>query len=276
MKCRFCFATFQDVRRTVLPKGHLNREDSIQVVRTLVGEAGFRKINFAGGEPFLCPWLPELVEVAKESGAATSVITNGSLLTEATLEAMPGLDWLALSIDSLNKHALLETGRAVGGHRTLAEQYLALCYLARSFGVKLKINTVVNATNYQEDMTSFIKAARPVRWKLLQMLAMENDADDLLINQEQFDTFVRVNQVIESSRLKIVPETSQQQVGSYAMVDPAGRFYDNVDGKYTYSSPILKVGVAAAMSAVRMNRAAFLQRGGSYDYAGSKIQSLAY
>ena len=48
MKCGFCFATFQDIHRRILPKGHLGREDSLIVVERLA-RAGFQKINFAGG-----------------------------------------------------------------------------------------------------------------------------------------------------------------------------------------------------------------------------------
>ena len=60
MRCKFCFATFQDIEPQFLPKGHLGREDCILVVESLSG-AGFQKINFAGGEPTLCPWLPDLI-----------------------------------------------------------------------------------------------------------------------------------------------------------------------------------------------------------------------
>ena len=35
MRCNFCFATFEDVKRTVLPKGHLPREAALEVVRLL-------------------------------------------------------------------------------------------------------------------------------------------------------------------------------------------------------------------------------------------------
>ena len=60
MRCEFCFATFQDIDTYILPKGHLGREGCLSVVESLV-DAGFKKINFAGGEPTLCPWLPELI-----------------------------------------------------------------------------------------------------------------------------------------------------------------------------------------------------------------------
>ena len=74
MKCKFCFATFQDLDPSVLPEGHLGREDCISVVEALA-HAGFQKINFAGGEPTLCPWLPDLIMLAKELGL-TKVFTS--------------------------------------------------------------------------------------------------------------------------------------------------------------------------------------------------------
>lgn len=66
MRCKFCFATFQDVKHSILPKGHLPKEQAIEVILQLA-EIGFEKITFAGGEPTLCPWLPELIATAKEA-----------------------------------------------------------------------------------------------------------------------------------------------------------------------------------------------------------------
>ena len=37
-----------------------------------------RKLTFAGGEPTLCPWLPELIAHAKSLGLVTMLVTNGS------------------------------------------------------------------------------------------------------------------------------------------------------------------------------------------------------
>jgi radical S-adenosyl methionine domain-containing protein 2 len=50
MRCKFCFATFQDVKHSILPKGHLSKEQAIEVVQHLT-DIGFEKITFAGGEP---------------------------------------------------------------------------------------------------------------------------------------------------------------------------------------------------------------------------------
>ena len=85
MRCHFCFATFQDVKKTVLPKGHLPKEQAIEVVVALA-QSGFQKITFAGGEPTLCPWLSDLITTAKKAGMTTMIVTNGTNLTDAFLE----------------------------------------------------------------------------------------------------------------------------------------------------------------------------------------------
>lgn len=106
MKCGFCFATFQDIDPHFLPKGHLGREDSLIVVEQLA-RAGFQKINFAGGEPTLCPWLPDLVTRTKEFGLSTAMVTNGSLLSSAWLGYRRRTPRLGCS-----EHRLSESGHA--------------------------------------------------------------------------------------------------------------------------------------------------------------------
>jgi radical S-adenosyl methionine domain-containing protein 2 len=54
--------------------------------------------------------------------------------------------------------------------------------------------------------------------------------------------------------------------GSYIMVDPAGRFFDNLKGQYTYSEPILEVGIDKAFSQVTRDYKKFIDRGGKYDW----------
>ena len=111
MSCKFCFATFQDFDRDILPKGHLAPEDCMAVVEALA-EAGFEKINFAGGEPTPCPWLPDLLRRARELALTTSVVTNGSCITREWLARTEGcLDWAAVSIDTLDPVKLQSLGR---------------------------------------------------------------------------------------------------------------------------------------------------------------------
>ena len=65
---------------------------------------------------------------------------------------------------------------------------------------------------------------------------------------------------------RIVPETNAQVRGSYVMVDPAGRFFDNAEGRHRYGLPILEVGVPAAIAQMSFNEERFLERGGLYSW----------
>jgi len=273
MHCRFCFATFHDARRNEVPDGHLAEEESVEVVRQL-GRFGFRKLNLAGGEPFLCPWIHRLVATANEEGMITSVVTNGSLVTPESLLAFNGtLDWFALSVDSIDPKTNKDIGRVVGRDAPMtADQYIALCSMARRLGSGVKVNTVVSSANYQEYMTDFINRANPYRWKIMQVLPVEDQqklrlVQDLFINDKQFEHFVGLNQPNLNWGIGVVIEKNEDMTGSYAMVDPAGRFFDNVDGRYRYGPRILDVGVAEAIRATRLYADRFEARGGNYNAA---------
>ena len=58
--------------------------------------------------------------------------------------------------------------------------------------------------------------------------------------------------------------TAQRNGSGFVMVDPAGRFFDNVVGAHSYSRPILDVGVEEALKDVSMDARKFLSRSGIY------------
>lgn len=274
MRCRFCFATFQDVKQTILPRGHLPRDQALAVVEQLAA-AGFEKITFAGGEPTLCPWLGELIEWAKGRLMTTMLVTNGSrLLTPGWLDTHGAqLDWVVLSIDSPNPRTHERLGRSVAGQagRALAvDHYLAIADELRRRNVRLKVNTVVTTENADEDMGDFLLALRPERWKVLQVLPIggQNDGkvESLLIDELAFRRYCVRHQRVADAGISIVPEGNEDMTGSYAMVDPAGRFFDNTAGQHHYSRPILDVGVAEAWRDIRFDAQRFEERGGVYDW----------
>ena len=270
MRCKFCFATFQDVKKDILPKGHLPRAESLRLVEVLAA-FGFEKITFAGGEPTLCRWLPDLIRAAKSGGMTTCVVTNGSHLSDNWLDANRGhLDWLALSIDSLSEETNVEAGRAIAGRRPLpASCYRALTESIQDRGYKLKINTVVSKFNYREDLNEFMLTVNPDRWKILQALKVEGQNDQhfsaFYVSHEAFSQFIsRHRESIQA--LDAVVESNEAIKGSYLMIDPAGRFFDNVGDGHFYSSPILERGIDSALEQVRPDMGKFLERGGRYDW----------
>lgn len=274
MRCKFCFATFQDVKHSILPKGHLPKEQAIEIVLQLA-DIGFEKITFAGGEPTLCPWLPELIRTAKNAGMTTMIVTNGSKLTDEFLLANKShLDWIAVSIDSIIPETNIEIGRAIIGKTPLTVSYYKhLMNRIKDFGYGLKINTVVTNKNYTENLSEIIQYAEPKRWKIFQALPIQgqndNKIDSLQVTTEQFYHFIDTHKKMEAIT-NIIPETNNDMKGSYAMVDPAGRFYDNAMGKHNYSKPILEVGARIAIQQVNYDFNKFIERGGIYDWNNKK------
>ena len=274
MRCKFCFATFQDVKQSILPKGHLPKEQALEVVLQLA-DIGFEKITFAGGEPTLCPWLPDLIATAKGTGLTTMIVSNGSKLSDEFLAASKSnLDWIAVSIDSLNADTNIATGRAISGKTPLQlDYYTSLVDRIKQHGYGLKINTVISSKNYNENMSEFIRYAKPSRWKLFQVLPIvgQNDLNihDFKISNEQFQTFIDTHGDLQDITA-IIPESNTQMKGSYAMVDPAGRFYDNATGTHNYSRPILEIGSRLAIQQVNYDFSKFVSRGGIYDWTKPK------
>jgi radical S-adenosyl methionine domain-containing protein 2 len=256
--CVFCFATFRDV------EGQLPLDD----VRRVVGElrnAGVGKINFAGGEPTLYRGIGAVIEHAKTLGLTTSIVTNGARLVRLLEGHAGALDWVGLSADSSVESVQHGLGRGRGDHvaRTIAH-----ADLARRAGVRVKLNTVVTAATWREDMSAFVGRVAPERWKVFQVLPMrgQNDGrvEPLLITSEQFATFVGRHQPLAASGMAPIVEDNDAMRGSYAMIDPLGRFFGNATGEHVYSEPILEVGVAAALSQVGFSKEKFEERGGSY------------
>ena len=273
MRCSFCFATFEDVKKNVLPKGHLPKERAIEVVNKLA-EHGFSKITFAGGEPTLCPWLTDLIKVAKMKGLTTMIVTNGSKLDNDFLNRNKEyLDWITISIDSINPNTNLKSGRAISGNRPLyLNDYKNVIDRVKNFGYELKINTVVSKENYLENLSEIICYSKPKRWKIFQVLPIKGQNDDKVndftIGHEEFKIFMNNHKQI--SGIDIVSENNFDMKGSYVMVDPAGRFYDNNGEKYIYSESILKIGINQALEQVSYCEEKFQKRGGVYDWTIEK------
>lgn len=267
MKCKFCFATFQDVKQSILPQGHLDKEEAVKIVK-LLADFGFQKITFAGGEPTLCKWLSELIKTAKEAGMTTMIVSNGTLLNNEFLERNKNmLDWISISIDSLDEATNLKTGRAIAGKKTLLKKdYLKIVDNVLRFDYRLKINTVVNRNNFNENMNDFIQYANPERWKVLQALSIEGQNDEyignLAVSKEEFMLFVRRHK----GNKCLVVETDKQMVNSYVMIDPAGRFFSNETGKHRYSREISEIGIINAFNEMNYDFNKFENRNGLYDW----------
>jgi radical S-adenosyl methionine domain-containing protein 2 len=270
--CGFCYAGFPGIKQKFL------NLEVIQAILRQITKASKpqgckrRKVTFVGGEPLLFKGIFEAITYARSLGLATSLVTNGSLLNDDAIRRLgPILDWLTISIDSTDDTTNLQIGRAFRDKPQTEDEYLQKIKLAQSCGIRVKINTVVNQKNVDEDFNDFIKQARPTRWKILQASRVEEENGSCfsqwVITQEQFDAFVSLHSSLSSEGITVVPETQSDIRGSYAMVSPDGRFFDTLKGTYNYSRPILDVGIEEAFSEVNFSMESFKQRNGDYDFS---------
>lgn len=258
MKCKFCYATYDNIH--VIEQ--LPLIDACLILDKLQA-GGLKKITFAGGEPLLYKHLFGVVVYAKRIGLTTSIISNGSLMDVAWLEKFePYLDWIGLSIDSMNP----KTNEAIGRVAKDQALYNHLITEINRRDFKLKINTVVNAYNWNEYLMPLIERAQPARWKIFQTLRVkgQNDAhfDEIKCSQDQFDFFVARHQCPVA-----VPENNEVMGnGSYLLIDPTGRLFEDSTGEHTYSDPLQDHSLEHCLSQINLNRVTFLKRGGLYNW----------
>jgi radical S-adenosyl methionine domain-containing protein 2 len=229
-----------------------------------------RKINFAGGEPFLYPrHLGQLVKFCKNDLKleSVSIVTNGSLVKQAWIEQYGSwLDILAVSCDSFNEATNIKIGRGKGNHLECFKMLRELCDNA---GIKFKVNTVVNRFNLSEDMSGPMKEIGPFRWKAFQVLVVpgENDSEATIrdarrfvIADDEFKAWCKRHENVES----LVPEDNSLMRSSYLILDEHLRFLDHKRGSPGKS--ILQGSVKEAMEAVYWDEDGFHARGGIYDW----------
>ena len=230
-----------------------------------------KKLNFAGGEPFLYKkFLGTLLQYCKEvlKLDSISIVSNGSLIDEKFLRQYGKyIDILAVSCDSFHEQTNIEIGRGDGNN---VKKLFEIADWCKTYGIKFKLNTVVCKLNYDEDMVAIVKELDPFRWKCFQvlMVAGENDSEKTLrdvrkytISDEQYEIFCAKHKHLPC----FVPESNFLMAKSYLILDEYMRFLDR-DGREP-SPSILEVGVAEALRKVFWDEKSFVKRGGIYDWS---------
>ena len=262
MRCKYCFAKYGLKEKT------LSLQESLELIDQ-ISSAGCGKLTFVGGEPTLCPWLADMIKHAKSKGLTTMIVSNGTGLSDSFLYEMRGyLDWIGVSINSMNTNSLKNMGQQCEDIAIDANFYHQRVEKINSYGYKLKINTVVTAVNCNEDLSGFINFASPLRWKVLQVLPMFHSAKKFEIPAEKFTAFWQHHRSLVNTNISMVTENVDALIDSYVMIDPLGRFIGNSDGtKYTYSGPILDIGINQAFKQVTVSDEKMHQRGAVYNWS---------
>ena len=271
--CGFCFHTAKS--------SHVESLENSKSIILQLRMRGARKINFAGGEPFLPQYkdlLGEMVKYAKEIGyESVSIISNGYYVSREFFEKYaPFLDILGVSCDSTSDAVNKRIGRGVSGQPGRVRAAAALC---REFGVKFKLNTVVNAFNKDEDMSEFVRTVNPVRWKVFQVLSLEGenkgtgskrDVIPFLISSSEFQEYVSRHKIHRDVAEMMRVEDNTTMQASYILIDEYGRFLDSSTGGKIPTESILKVGVDAAYAQLIQSS------GGGYDDQSFKRRDGTY
>ena len=262
--CGFCFHT--------ATSSHVETLDNAKKGMLLLKEAGMKKVNFAGGEPFMNPqFLGQLAKYCKEilQLESVSIVTNGSKVTSSWLaQYAKYIDIMAVSCDSFDEATNVKIGRGTGKHLQKFKQLSQTC---KDSGIMFKVNTVINKYNYSEDMNAAIREIAPMRWKCFQVLIVpeENggggstlrDATKFEITDEQFKYFCDKHKHNEC----FVPEGNNVMASSYLLLDEYLCFLNK--GVKEKTKSILEVGVEEALKDVYWDEEGFTERGGEYEWS---------
>lgn len=235
-RCRYCYAKWgeSDCRRELIhnpertsallselhrffrPDNKLNPLNSQMTWDSV-------RLNLAGGEPLLnTEKIPAIIGQAIRLGFEVSLITNGSHLSENLLSQLAHqLTWLGISIDSANTAANREIGRIDRRGRLLNLDNLAnILTAARKLNPKLriKLNTVVNQINHEEDLAALVQHIAPDKWKVLRMLPVVNH--HLAVSDELFAAFIARHRAFVSILINSATD-SRDKTAKYSHVQAA-------------------------------------------------------
>lgn len=184
----------------------------------------------------LHPRLKDMLSISKGLEMVTSVVTNGSLLSDRVFDEMSeNIDWIGISIDSANDEIERSLGRGSGHH---VEYVKTLAPIIHSKDIKLKINTVVIRTNLDEDLRPLIEELDPQRWKVFQYLHVDGTNDEnhtqMQVSTDEFRRFeTRNRNILLRGGSKPIFESNEDMVRSYLMISPDGQLTINSDNSYT-------------------------------------------
>lgn len=261
-QCEYCFSKYAEN----CPSGEVSRDlaKSKQLL-SFVYDYFHEKYNIplrlslAGGEPLLAKNIVAISNIASDIGFNVSMITNGYKLDAETANAIsPYISMIGVSIDSSSSEIDAAIGRKTNSNKTLDQRSLqASLSILKQAGVTVKLNTVVNKHNVDEDLNKMIGEISPDKWKILQVLPITTD--ELCVSDISFNGFIKRHSDFAGI---ITHESNDDMTESYIMIDPKGRFFQNSQGNgYEYSDSICdNFNVEACFSQLNFNLEKFAKR----------------
>ena len=241
-------------------RSRLGLADWEKIIDNIAGDLNVRRFNLAGGEPLASPYVQGLIDAIHDHGYDASVITNGLLLNQEFITCNIGkLSMIGISVDGVNAKDHKAIGRVnARGESMTGERFVGTAQMIREAGMRLKVNTVVNALNKNKDFGEVLRAAMPDRWKVFRMLllkGMNDDAADLAVTDDEYRAFVTRHRAFNP-----VVEDSGDIRSSYIVVNPDGKLIDNSSGSSATTDSLVGSRFRDEFAKIGFNFDAYLKR----------------
>lgn len=258
--CSYCFAKFNNNGELVLEQW----KDVVDKIANFYSTNKVKgRINLAGGEPMILPWLDELIYYIYNKGIDVSIITNASFLTKDKIDNYKDkLSMIGVSIDSLDEETNKKIGRCTRKGKTINYDYLVeVMNYAKSNGIILKVNTVVSKINLDQNISKLYNDIDFDRIKLLELRVNKGSNSDAIkdaITNEQFETYC--NKVKSMTNKKVVCESSNEIEDSYVFIDPYGFLISNSNDSHSKVGNVLNESLEDLIVKANFNLDKFLIR----------------
>lgn len=267
--CQFCFAKWNHLNEIWTNVGNVRKVlTNIANYHSDAYAFTAKRLNIVGGEPILQQKrLWQVIKIAYEMGFEISIITNGSHL-ENIKPFVCLLSQVGISIDSFDHETNMKIGREYNGNTISFSQLESKIaeLKERNPNLKVKINTVVNAHNFNEILVDSMARLNIDKWKILRQLPFNGNEG---ISDLEFYTFLLHNLKEEKMPKKtsfnlggfsqeqphniIFVEDNDVMTESYLMIAPDGRLFQNGNTKYQYSHSLTNVTLSEAISEIHFD-----------------------
>ena len=95
----------------------------------------------------------------------------------------------------------------------------------------------------------------------IDQFSYDNQFEEIKTSDGGFERFVS-----NHNHSSMVIEDNEAMTGSYLLIDPQGRLFENSEGKHTYSSPLQSNNIEKCLSEINLNEEMFIKRGGIYEW----------
>lgn len=277
--CKFCF------HRGIENSSTLKLEEWHKIIDTIAKSGLVKRINFAGGEPFMLrKHIVDLIRYAKKSGVEVSVITNASLLTENVFNLVKNdLDMLGVSCDSGNDEINKQIGRAERDndeqlpHTVIVRRAANMAKFSNKY---FKVNTVICRENLHDNsIFQLINEIQPNRWKVFRVLKIENENGCFKDERPPYTGYITdeewkawIERCKELCQIKPVLEDNDDMQTSYIQVDEEGYLLDSSSGSKVRKANLLEVSFKQAMTGLGFDQKKFYKRGGLFHITNANYE----